>query len=329
MTGLKIAFGALFAATASVAQLPSATPEPPYRVVHGWPIFPDGEMLGQATGADVDSSGRVHVFHRAGRMWSEPFPKETIAKPTLAIFDPNTGDRLKVWGEQRFIMPHGLTIDAADNIWVTDVGLHQVFKFSPNGRLLLTLGEAGVAGSDEAHFNMPTDVAVLPDGSFYVSDGYGNARVLKFSAEGKLERQWGRKGSGPGEFDTPHAISVDTNGRVYVADRENGRVQVFTPDGRHFASWKSPALGRPYSVPICGDRALVLDGGDQPQEGPDRSGAALTDLEGRVLARFGRFGFYDGQFYLAHDGACGRDGALFVVDAWGQRVQKFTPPPER
>jgi peptidylamidoglycolate lyase len=82
-------------------------------------------------------------------------------------------------------------------------------------------------------------------------------------------------------------------------------------------------LGRPYAVTVCNDHALVIDGGDQPEEGPDRSGAALTDLEGRVLSRFGRFGFYDGQFYLAHDGACSRDGALFVVDAWGQRVQKF------
>lgn len=322
MIGSKVAFAALVAGAAAVAQ--SAAPEAPYRVVHGWPVFPQGEMLGQATGVDTDSSGRIYVFHRADRNWSDPFPKDAIASPTLAIFDPNTGARLKVWGERRFIMPHGLTIDAADNLWLTDVGLHQVFKFSPDGRLLLTLGEAGVAGADETHFNMPTDVAVLPDGAFYVSDGYGNARVLKFSAAGKLERQWGRKGTGPGEFDTPHGISVDSNGRVYVADRGNGRVQVFTPEGGHLATWQSPALGRPYSVTICGDRALVVDGGDQPQDGPDRSGAAVTDLEGTVLARFGRFGFYDGQFYLAHDGACSRDGSFFVVDAWGRRVQKFT-----
>jgi peptidylamidoglycolate lyase len=323
MRRLSLSIGALVLATSASAQ--NVAPAE-HVVVHGWPVFPEGEMLGQATGVDVDSKGRVHVFHRAGKMWSgETFATDLIARPTLAVFDPGTGQRLRVWGERRFIMPHGLTIDAGDNIWVTDVGLHQVLKFSPDGMLLLTVGEAGVPGSDNNHFNMPTDVAVLSDGSFYVSDGYGNARVVKYSADGKFEREWGRKGSRPGEFDTPHSIAIDAKGLVYVADRGNSRVQVFAPDGSYRAEWKDPALGRPYAVAVCNNSALVIDGGDQPQEGPDRSGAALTDLNGRVLSRFGRFGFYDGQFFLAHDGACGTEGTLFVVDAWGQRVQKFVP----
>jgi peptidylamidoglycolate lyase len=234
MNRLNLLIAALCLATAASAQHPPAAVE--YIVVHGWPVFPDGEMLGQATGVDVDSKGRVHVFHRAGRMWSgDALPTDPIARPTLAVFDADTGQRRKVWVDRRFVMPHGLTIDSSDNVWVTDVGLHQIFKFSPDGRLLLAVGEAGVPGSDRSHFNMPTDVAVLPDGSFYVSDGYGNARVMKFSADGKFERQWGRKGSRPGEFDTPHSIAVDAQGRVYVADRGNSRVQVFAPDGAYHA----------------------------------------------------------------------------------------------
>jgi peptidylamidoglycolate lyase len=269
-----------------------------FQVVHGWPQMPEGRILGQATGVDVDPRGNVFVFHRAGRMWS--------VDPAIL-----------------FVMPHGLTIDQQGNVWVTDVLLHQVFKFSPSGELLLALGHARVPGADRSHFNLPTDVAVLPDGSFYVSDGYGNARVVKFSATGEYQFEWGRRGAGPGEFDLPHAIDVDAGGRVYVADRSNARVQVFDHAGNFLAQWRGAELGRPYSVAISGDRAVVVDGGDQPEIGPDRAGAAEVDLNGRLLSRFGRFGNYDGQFRLAHDVAVARDGSIFVVDAWGQRVQRF------
>jgi peptidylamidoglycolate lyase len=112
------------------------------------------------------------------------------------------------WPENLFAMPHGLTIDAHDNVWLTDVALQQVYKFSPEGQLLLTLGERGVAGADLAHFNRPTAVAVAGDGSPYVSDGYNNSRVMKFSADGKFLFQWGTKGSGPGQFDLPHWVAI-------------------------------------------------------------------------------------------------------------------------
>lgn len=295
-----------------------------YHVVHGWPLLPEGRMLGQATGVDLDSEGNVFVFHRAGRMWSEDPALPPISGPTIEVFQGPSGRHLRSWGANQFLMPHGLTIDHQDNVWLTDVLLHQVFKFSPTGALLMTLGEARVPGADRAHFNQPTDVAVLPDGSFYVSDGYGNARVVKFSATGEYQFEWGRSGAGQGEFDLPHAVDVDEAGRVYVADRSNARVQIFDGSGRFLAQWQGPELGRPYSVSVSGTRAIVVDGGDQPQSGPDRSGAAEVDLDGRVLARFGRFGNYDGQFWLAHDVAVSRDGSVFVVDAWGQRVQRFT-----
>jgi peptidylamidoglycolate lyase len=170
---------------------------------------------------------------------------------------------------------------------------------------------------------MPTDVAVLPDGSFYVSDGYRNNRVIKFSANGDYEFEWGSKGSGAGQFDLPHAVDVDSKGRVYVADRSNARIQVFDAAGKFLTQWRDKRLGRPYSLSISGRRAVVIDGGDKPGSIVDHAGAAEVDLDGRFLARFGRFGSYDGEFRVAHDVAFARDGSVYVVDAFGQRVQKF------
>jgi DNA-binding beta-propeller fold protein YncE len=139
-----------------------------------------------------------------------------------------------------------------------------------------------------------------------------------------LLQTWGTPGTGPGEFDLPHGIAIDAAGRVLVADRSNARIQVFDQVGRFLAQRQSEELGRPYAVdPAPGGRVFVADGGDQPEVPPDRSGVAITDAEGRMLARFGRFGNQDGQFRLAHDLAVASDGAVYVVDAWGQRVQKF------
>lgn len=305
-----------------------------YEVVHGWPQLPEGRILGQATGVDIDSSGQVYVFHRAGRAWTEEPALPLISKPTVEAFDAS-GTHVRSWGANQFAMPHGLTIDSRNNVWLTDVALHQVFKFAPDGKRLMVLGEARVPGADRTHFNKPTDVAVLPDGSFYVSDGYGNTRVVKFSATGEFQFEWGRRGTGPGEFDLPHSIDTDANGRVYVSDRSNGRVQVFDGSGKYLAEWRSKELGRPFSVAVSGDRAVVVDGGDQSlcsvapslareaECGLDRSGAAEVDLSGRILTRFGRFGNYDGQFRVAHDVAVAPDGSVYVVDVGGQRVQRF------
>ena len=296
-----------------------------YAVVHGWPELPAGRTLGQATGVAVDSHNHVFVFHRAGREWVEPFPTDPIVETTVMVFDGETGKVLAEWGSNLFMMPHGLSVDAADNIWVTDVGRHQVFKLSHEGDLLMALGEDRVAGADSEHFNLPTDVAVLRDGSFYVSDGYANTRVVKFSPQGQFQFQWGEAGSDEGQFALPHGIAVDNESRVYVADRSNSRVQVFDREGSFIAQWKSSEIGRPYAVAIGPDeKAYVVDGGDQPLEPPYRSRALRMSLSGDVEATFGRYGNYDGQFQLAHDIAVAADGAVYVVDAWGMRVQKFT-----
>jgi hypothetical protein len=128
------------------AGTPSATGPTGYAVVHGWPVLPEGRILGQATGVGVDSHNHVFVFHRAGREWSSPFPEGPIESSTVIAFDGATGEPVAEWGENLFVMPHGLTVDDKDNIWVTDVGRHQIFKFTHDGDLALTVGTVGIAG---------------------------------------------------------------------------------------------------------------------------------------------------------------------------------------
>jgi DNA-binding beta-propeller fold protein YncE len=140
-----------------------------------------------------------------------------------------------------------------------------------------------VPGADNQHFNLPTDVAELDDGGVLVSDGYENSRVVKFSSAGESQFQWGSKGSKQGQFDLPHGIAVDSNGRVYVADRSNARVQVFNRDGSYVSEWADPKIGRPYGIAIGPDeKAHIIDGGDQPPEPPDRSRALRLSLTGKV-----------------------------------------------
>lgn len=296
-----------------------------YDLVPGWPCPGADLRVGQATGVGVDSRNRVLVFHRAGRQWSDPFPTDRIARPTVAVFDGATGVLLDQWGEDLFVLPHSLTVDHEDNVWVTDVALHQVLKLTAGGRLLLAIGVAGVPGDGPRHFALPTDVAVAPGGDLYVSDGYGNARVAQFSPDGSFLGEVGSRGSGPGELDLPHGIALDAEGRIYVADRGNARVQVFAADGRFVSAWKGEPLGRPFGVAIGGDgKVYVVDGGDQPAAPPDHSRALRLDSDGVIEACFGGFGDGEGQFLMAHAIAVGGDGAVYVADALGMRVQKFS-----
>ena len=145
------------------------------------------------------------------------------------------------WGDEHVKTAHGLRIDHENNVWVTDIGNHRVLKFDAEGKLLLALGKKGQPGEGPDQFDRPTDIAVAPGGDFYVSDGYGNSRVVKFSREGKFLKQWGKKGKGEGEFNLPHAICLDGKGQVYVGDRENNRIQVFDGDGKFQAQWREAA----------------------------------------------------------------------------------------
>jgi hypothetical protein len=211
----------------------------PYHVVEGWPALPPDIKWGAVISVDSDSKGNIWAFHRA--------------QPPILEFD-SSGKLLKSFGKDMFVQPHGMTVAPDGNIWVTDAQGkdgkgHQVFKFSPDGTVLMRLGKAGVAGEGPDVFNGPTDVVVAPNGDIFVSDGHdpmSNGRVVKFSKDGKFIKAWGKNGSGPGEFITPHAISMDSRGRIFVADRGNNRIQIFDQDGKFLDQWKQ--FGRPSGV---------------------------------------------------------------------------------
>ena len=186
--------------------------------------MPEGWKFGRVSAVDVDSSGNVYVFHRG--------PK---ADP-IVVFSPQ-GKYLRSWGKGVFANPHGIRIDGQNHVWVTDTNLHMVMEFTNEGQLLRSLGTKGKAGTTSETFNRPTDVAFLPNGDFFVTDGYGNSRVVKFSRDGKYLMEWGKRGAGPGEFDLPHAIVVDSRQNLYVSDRENNRIQIFDANGKFLRQW--------------------------------------------------------------------------------------------
>ena len=295
-----------------------------YRIVHGWPVLPDNTILDEVSAVGVDSDDNVFVLTRGGRQWpdSDVLDLAPIPVPTIFLFDGRTGKLTSKWGENVFALPHSLTVDAGDNVWVADVALHQVFKFSHSGKLILTLGERGVAGEDTTHFNRPSDVAVDRDGSFYVSDGYRNNRVLKFSAAGEFLVQWGTKGKTAGQFDLPHGIASDGNGKVYVVDRGNARIQVFNRTGNYLAEWKGPPFISPQNIKISRDgTAFVAEIGSDKMA--DRSGLLVLRPDGSLIERVGRYGNYDGQFLDLHWVAVSSDGSVYTADFSGKRVQKF------
>ena len=187
--------------------------------------MPEGWKFGRVSAVTSDSKGDVYVFHRG--------PKADA----VVVFD-SMGKYVRSWGRGMFGRPHGIRADKDDNIWCVDDGGHQVFKFTREGKLLQSWGVKGEPGTDDKHFNRPTDIAWdRQTQDFYISDGYRNARVVKFDKNGKYLLAWGKSGSGPSEFDTVHAIATDSKGRVYVSDRENNRIQIFTPKGEFIKQW--------------------------------------------------------------------------------------------
>ena len=189
------------------------------------------------------------------------------------------------FGAGRFAWPHGIYVDAEGNVWVTDARAgngrgHQVTKFSADGRVLLTLGEAGVAGSDSAHFDGPTDVVVAPNGDVFVSDGHeaaSNNRILKFTRDGKFVKQWGGTGSAPGQFLVPHALALDSRGRLFVADRDNNRIQIFDQDGKLLDEWTQ--FGRPSGLYIAKDDTLYVSDNQSNTERASGLGARHPDRQ--------------------------------------------------
>jgi sugar lactone lactonase YvrE len=292
-----------------------------YRALARFPrAAPPGWSLGEVAGVAVDSRDWLYVFHRG----SHP----------VAVFD-ETGWLQHAWGDGLFQRPHGITIDRDDNLWLTDDLGHAVYKFTPRGQHLLTLGtpgrpsDTGIEGMDyrtiraaAGPFHFPTNVAFAPDGSLYISDGYGNARIHHFSAVGRLLGSWGEPGDGPGQFHVPHGLVVDREGQVYVADRENSRIQVFTGTGDLQQTWDTVA--RPMQLALdANDRLWVAElgwrAGLWPWQAPavDARPSACVSLferSGRLIDRWGvgEEPTAPGGFFAPHDLCLDSGGSFYV-----------------
>jgi len=305
---------------------------PAFEVVGGWEQLPAGYSHPDVADVAVDSTGRVYLFCRSEH-------------PVLVY--ERDGRFVRSWGEGVFTMrAHGITMAPDDTIWFTDDGDQTVRRFTRDGRLLQTIGTSGRA-SDTGYdgksvtsiarggppFNRPTNLAVAPDGDLYVSDGYGNARVHQFSAAGELRRSWGEPGSSPGQFMIPHSVTVHADGRVFVCDRENDRIQIFSPEGEFLAEWTD--VQRPTKL-VFDRRGLAIvaeltwrEGLRSFRTGPIKrhrpSRIAMLDERGTVLARLGDDGpvdetwggadpCRDGNFCAPHGLALDPNSDLYVAE---------------
>ncbi len=299
-----------------------------YELVNDWPQLNKDFKLSQPTGIGIDKDDHIFVFHRTGRKWTEPFPDSLISVNTILELDNKSGRIINSWGANHFIMPHGLTVDKQNNIWVTDVALHQIFKFSHDGNLLMRLGAAKVPGNDSIHFNLPTDIAVADDGTFYVSDGYGNSRVVKFSSSGKYIKAWGGYGNKPGEFIIPHGIAIDQNNTLYVADRQNNRVQLFDTSGNFLKELKNDRkVEQLPSIAIDNSNHLFAIDYD-PTNGADSlvKGSTIFEFDSsHAHNHFGATGSANRTSCWFHDIAIDSKGNIYVGDIIGFKVLKFKP----
>jgi sugar lactone lactonase YvrE len=277
--------------------------ETPYRTIESWAKLPEGRSWGSTSAVDVDRDGRsIWVAERCGANTCLNRATGEISKlPTVLKFDAN-GSLVKSFGDGMMIFPHGMHVDREGNVWVTDgqdnapaqlaaastpsserngpspgaTRGHQVFKFSPDGKLLMTLGQPGGAAAPE-YFYQPNDVVTSPNGDIFVSEGHGgaNSRILKFSRDGTLTKVIGKKGTGPVEFDQPHALALDSKGRLFVGDRSNNRIQILDQQGNFIEEWKQ--FSRPSGIYI--DKNDVIYVADS-ESGAVGNGRARTEKRG-------------------------------------------------
>lgn len=239
----------------SLLGAPNDLPNPYQAGVH-WGQLPAGRRWGSTASVIAAPDGTIWVTDRCGASGSGG----TTCGGSNAQIDPvfqfdSTGRLLKSWGKGMFVSPHKMTIDREGNLWMADNGGHQIFKLTQDGKVLMTLGKKGVAGSGSDEFDAPTEVVVAANGDFFVADGHtgggtavGNARIVKFNRDGKFIKTWGRKGMGPSEFDVPHTLALDSRGRIFVGDRQNNRIQIFDQEGKYLEQWFQ--FGRPSGIYI-------------------------------------------------------------------------------
>ena len=271
MKSSKSAFVLAFVLAAGGSALADDLKTPYGAGEHQWAAPPDSEAgkWGSSAGIERGPHGEIWAIDRCGANSCDGSDKNPIV-----MLDPATGKAKKAIGAGLFVFPHGLHVDRHGNVWVTDGAISkdgakglQVLELSPAGKVLLRIGTAGQRGDDETHFNSPSDVITNARGEIFVTDGHApiapfipaglDMRVMKFDAHGKFIKQWGKAGAAPGEFNNPHALALDAQGRLYVADRVNNRIQIFTQDGKLIAEWKQ--FGRPSGFYISGDRLYAID----------------------------------------------------------------------
>ena len=297
-----------------------------YEEVKDWPSLPPGVQLGEAAGVAVDVNGHVFVFHRPGRGFVLTATTK-LTEPTVLEIDANTGKLISSWGANMFLVPHGITIDGQNNIFLTDASLQQVFKFTHDGKVILALGEPRVGAWDATHFNEPTDIAIRPDGTFYVADGYVNSRVVLFDRNGRWLREWGKKGSGEGEFSNPHGlVFVPGSTDVLVADRENSRLQLFDRVGKFKRQWTGAkgiqTTGRVFCVDADSDGFLYV-GIRRADYDTEHTGVLKLDRNFNIIESIGFGKPGDPVFNAVHDIAVGRDGSIYVAETRTKRVVKL------
>jgi DNA-binding beta-propeller fold protein YncE len=295
-----------------------------YRAVEGWGQLPQGWSFLEATSVAVDAGDNVYVFNRG-------------THPVI-VFDRD-GKFLRAWGEGVFRRAHGITIGPDATLWLTDDLHHTIRQFTSEGKLLLTIGDPDTPSTLQSGkpFNRPTHVALCPRrGDIYISDGYGNSRVHKYDPRGRHLFSWGEPGTDPGCFNVPHNIATDAQGLVYVADRENHRVQIFDDQGRYQDQWKN--LHRPcgmFADRRQGDLFYIGELGtalavnaEVPNIG---NRVSILSAKGELLARVGdRFGGEGpGQFIAPHGCAVDSHGDLYVAEvSWTSTGSNLTPPRE-
>jgi DNA-binding beta-propeller fold protein YncE len=296
--------------SAVLAAAPASGQQPTYQLAEGWAQLPARvERFGMTLGVDLDERRHLWVFQRCFSTDCVDGPEESL--PAVLEYDPS-GRLVSSWGAGMFVWPHGFFLDDDGNIWTSDArGAggkgHTVMKHARDGRVLMTLGTPGVAGATETPFDGPADVLVAPDGSIFVADGHGNDRVVKFSADGHFLMQWGTEGTLLGQFNEPHALAMDSRGRLFVADRLNQRIQVFDQNGRFLAVW--PAI-QTSGLHITPDDIVYV--------------ADYQLRQGIVSARasdFEEIGFIDGT--LAEGVTVDPDGNVVTGESIGRNVQKF------
>jgi streptogramin lyase len=266
MRMLALAMLLLLVSTALQAQGKAPLPDPYDPPQRHWASLPNGKPWGSSAGIEIGPRGEIWAIDRCGANSCDGSDLAAVHK-----IDPVTGKAIRSIGARLFAFPHGLHVDRDGNVWVTDAAIskdgtkgEQVIKLSPNGRVLMRLGTAGVSGGGPTHFHDPSDVVTAPNGDLFVADGHGTVspdlppdtvtRVIKFSSTGKFIRQWGSLGSGPSQFRNPHALAIDSRGRLFVADRVNARIQIFDQSGKYLEEYRH--FGSPSGLFIDGRGTL-------------------------------------------------------------------------